>query len=79
MPSGSSSARLAQSSPSVSLEKGAYRLRAPRMRTLSKSRIQPLHLSLRGPDTPRTAYQKQMAVLIIFLISATVSCFSTFA
>ena len=75
MPSGSSSARLAQSSPSVSLEKGAYRLRAPRMRTLSKSRIQPLHLSLRGPDTSRTAYQKQMAVLIIFLISATVSCF----
>ncbi|EPS94669.1 hypothetical protein FOMPIDRAFT_1079469, partial [Fomitopsis schrenkii] len=62
-------------SPSVSLEKGAYRLRAPRMRTLSKSRIQPLHLSLRGPDTPRAAYQKQMAVLVIFLISATVSCF----
>ncbi|KAI0723633.1 hypothetical protein C8Q72DRAFT_895875 [Fomitopsis betulina] len=75
MSSGSSSARLAQSSPSVSLEKGAYRLRAPRMRTLSKSRIQPLHLPLPGPDTPRAAYQKQLAVLIIFLISATVSCF----
>lgn len=42
---------------------------------MSKTRIQPLQLHARGPDSSHSAYQKQMAVLVIFLISAMVSCF----
>ncbi|KAH9929198.1 uncharacterized protein B0H18DRAFT_1084254 [Fomitopsis serialis] len=42
---------------------------------MSKTRIQPLQLQSRGSDNSRSAYQRQMAVLVIFLVSATVSCF----
>ena len=71
-------ARQSQSSPSVSLEKGAYRLRAPAKRTARD----PLPLPLRAgsppyKDSPTLRYEKQMAVLVVFLICATVTCFGT--
>lgn len=71
-------ARLAQSSPSVSLEKGAYRLRAPQVRNVAvsdKSRRQ--HDAANSYHAAPVAYSKQMALLIVFLILATIASFST--
>ncbi|PSS38139.1 hypothetical protein PHLCEN_2v46 [Hermanssonia centrifuga] len=72
-------ARQSQASPSVSLEKGAYRLRAPPSKRPSS------HLRHRTRDSrasrdgipPALRYGKQMAVLVMFLICATVACFAT--
>ncbi|KAI0931001.1 hypothetical protein AcV7_005030 [Taiwanofungus camphoratus] len=64
------SARLAQASPSVSVEKGAYRMRAPPNRSPSK-----LRRSSRSRNPPPSMYEKQMAMLVVFLLSATLACF----
>ena len=60
-------------SPSVTLEKGAYRMRAPRARISTPS--------CRG-STARishhyTTREKRTAVLIFLLVAATISCFGT--
>ncbi|CCM05510.1 uncharacterized protein FIBRA_07733 [Fibroporia radiculosa] len=70
MPPYTISARLAQSSPSISVEKGAYRMRAPPVRSPSK-----LRRGARYRDPAPSSYEKQMAILVVFLISATISCF----
>ncbi|GBE81619.1 hypothetical protein SCP_0313480 [Sparassis crispa] len=64
-------ARLAaQASPSVSVEKGTYRMCMPSRRTPSKLRRRPR-------DTPATTIEKQMALLVVFLVCATITCFGT--
>lgn len=71
-------ARQTQSSPSVSLEKGAYRLRAPAQRGVYQvSPLRPRRNSRAGKDLPAIRYKKQMAMLIVFLICATVTSFGT--
>ncbi|OBZ71709.1 hypothetical protein A0H81_08986 [Grifola frondosa] len=67
-----SSARLALASPSVSLEKGAYRLRAPRTRTASSPKSKRLHR-----DPAPATYEKHATILIAFLISATLASFGS--
>ncbi|KZT12308.1 uncharacterized protein LAESUDRAFT_175031 [Laetiporus sulphureus 93-53] len=78
MPLYSVSSRLAQASPTVSVEKGAYRMRAPYTHTHTHTRsASTLHLprKVRFATPPRSAYRKQMALLVVFLVSAAVSCF----
>ncbi|KAJ3550192.1 hypothetical protein NM688_g5100 [Phlebia brevispora] len=67
-------ARQSQASPSVSLEKGAYRLRAPPKRPRQHMR----HDIRPSKDGIKAAlrYEKQMAVLVISLVCATVTCFA---
>ncbi|PCH40592.1 hypothetical protein WOLCODRAFT_143158 [Wolfiporia cocos MD-104 SS10] len=62
------SARLAPTSPSVSAEKGAYHMRIPPSSPSKLRRFARRESSL-------SAQEKQLAILVVFLISATMSCF----
>ncbi|KDQ49746.1 hypothetical protein JAAARDRAFT_63522 [Jaapia argillacea MUCL 33604] len=76
--------RYAQSSPSVTLEKGAYRLRAP-ARSRSSSRLTQssvtnshegrAHASFSRILRTLSTYEGQVALLLALLAGATVSCF----
>ena len=82
-------AKLAQASPSVSLEKGAYRLRAPPKRSGLASGLAPrsdaaaAKLRMRRGSQGTSCdgvplvynHDKQMAMLVILLVCATVTCF----
>lgn len=68
-----STARWDHASPSVTLEKGAYRIRAPRVWHVPST---PHRARTRNPD-PFITHEKQIAILIVVLASATVSCFGT--
>ncbi|KAI0698096.1 hypothetical protein BC835DRAFT_688622 [Cytidiella melzeri] len=75
MPFLSEHARQSQASPSVGLEKGAYRLRT--RHTAKPTPLRPRADSRATRETPTLRYEKQMAVLVVFLICATVTCFGT--
>ena len=62
------SMRHSQSSPSVSIEKGTYRIHAPKRSPSKLGYIQNRHSRL-------TMHEKRVAVLIVFLVLATVLCF----
>ena len=62
------------SSPSVTLEKGAYRMRAPRARMPAGT---PRRGSLARTVEIFSTREKQYAMLIVVLVSATLSCFGT--
>ena len=71
----SAHARQSQASPSVSIEKGTYRMRAPTKRAPSRfgHGVQPS----RDGIPPAMRYEKQMAILVMLLVCATVACFAT--
>lgn len=89
MPFNIPSVRLAQASPSISLERGSYRMRAPPSRTRTSS----LRTAKNSPnlDQPRSpgsgrlsltefvpaSYEKRMALLVAVLICATAGSFWT--
>lgn len=64
-------ARLAQASPSVSLEKGAYRLRAPPIQTTRTRR------DASTSHVGSVTHSKRMAVLVVFLVLATMASFGS--
>ena len=75
----------AQASPSLSLEKGSYRLRAPpsRSRSRSSSRLRagspkspPASAAAAPPFVP-ASYEKRMALLVAVLACAMVASFGT--
>ena len=68
-----STSRWDHASPSVTLEKGAYRIRAPRTPLPSTPRR---GSRARNPDLFVTR-EKQTAILIVLLASATLTCFGT--
>ncbi|TDL29021.1 hypothetical protein BD410DRAFT_695414, partial [Rickenella mellea] len=59
-----------QSSPSLTLEKGAYRMHAPAPRR-SPSKLRRGHV----PRDVWTAPEKQMALIVLLLVLATLTCF----
>ena len=74
----------AQASPSLSLEKGSYRLRAPPTRPRSKSRILPsasdpsvATSAARGDPFVPASYEKRMALLVALLACAMLASFGT--
>ncbi len=70
-------ARQAHFSPSVALEKGAFRMRAPRKPSSvgrTEVTIRPGHY--RGASRASTVPEKQMAVIVVLLVILTVSCFA---
>lgn len=88
----SAQARQSQASPSVSLEKGAYRMRAPLHRRSALSGLSfdsaadpssaKLRRARRGSQAlsrdglPQLVrYEKQVAMLVMVLVCATVTCF----
>ena len=90
MPFNIPSVRIAQASPSVSLEKGSYRMRAPptRPRPPTTSRLQTRKNAPREHDSPPArglsvtefvpaSYEKRMALLVACLVCATVGSFWT--
>ncbi|KAI0783271.1 hypothetical protein C8Q75DRAFT_472843 [Abortiporus biennis] len=71
-------ARQAYASPSISMEKGTYRMRAPSKRTTSSTNSaansNPRHVrNLSAPTSTRV--EKQMAFLVVLLICGTVVSF----
>ncbi|KAI0823232.1 hypothetical protein BC628DRAFT_1496704 [Trametes gibbosa] len=87
------SVRIAQASPSISLEKGSYRLRAPPSRpaatlsvpssTLGKARQRTSTQNV-APILPRNvaefvpaSYEKRMALLVALLACAALASFGT--
>ncbi|KAI1783326.1 hypothetical protein LXA43DRAFT_1047251 [Ganoderma leucocontextum] len=79
MPFNVPSGRLAQASPSISLEKGSYRMRAPPTRTLP-SRLQTTKSQARANGGPVSefvpaSYQKRVVLLIVLLACATMASF----
>ncbi|TFK45754.1 hypothetical protein OE88DRAFT_1740021 [Heliocybe sulcata] len=70
------SVRASAASPSISLEKGSYRLRAPpQISTGSRSRLRSNHVrALSGPNHLGD-HETQVAVIIVLLALATVSSF----
>ncbi|KAI0345481.1 hypothetical protein BDW22DRAFT_1352950 [Trametopsis cervina] len=71
----SSYARQSQASPSISLEKGAYRMRAPRRNVAESSPLRRRTNSRVVKEPPMLRYEKQMAILVVFLICATMTSF----
>ena len=78
------SSRIAQASPSISLEKGSYRMRAPPTRTLAPSRLRTSKSQARadGAREPKSqsafipaSYEKRMALLVVLLACATMASF----
>jgi GDP-fucose protein O-fucosyltransferase len=68
-----STSRYDHASPSVTLEKGAYRMRAPRSRVPASRRRGSV---ARNPELFSTR-EKYYAVLVFMLVSATATCFGT--
>ncbi|KAI0793157.1 hypothetical protein BC629DRAFT_352373 [Irpex lacteus] len=69
--------RQSQASPSVALEKGAYRLRSTRRNTAKSTPLRARAHSRASSNPPTLHYEKQMALLVVLLICATVTCFGT--
>ena len=70
--------RQSQASPSVSLEKGAYRLRASKRNASKPTPLRARADSRASPrDSPLARHEKQLAVLVVLLICAMVACFGT--
>ena len=81
------SSRIAQASPSISLEKGSYRMRAPPTRTPARpSRLRTSKSQARadGAREPMAksqsafipaSYEKRMALLVVLLACATMASF----
>ena len=79
------SSRIAQASPSISLEKGSYRMRAPPTRAPARpSRLRTSKSQARadGAREPKSqsafipaSYEKRMALLVVLLACATMASF----
>ncbi|PIL34755.1 hypothetical protein GSI_02542 [Ganoderma sinense ZZ0214-1] len=73
------SARIAQASPSISLEKGSYRMRAPPTRKPA-ARLQTSKSHARANGGPVSefipaSHEKRMALLVVLLACATMASF----
>ena len=73
-------ARQAHSSPTIALEKGAFRMRATRKPSAlgRTANTRPSQGHYRGASTVSVSGlpEKQMAVIVVLLVIAVVSCFS---
>ncbi|KAM5541287.1 hypothetical protein V8D89_005216 [Ganoderma adspersum] len=77
------SARIAQASPSISLEKGSYRMRAPPTRTpVRPSRLRTSKSQARADGGPKSqltfvpaSHEKRMALLVVLLACTTMASF----
>ena len=70
-------ARQAHLSPSIALEKGAFRMRAPRKPSaLGRVGVATRPGHYRGTSGAVTLPEKQMAVVVVLLVIGTVSCFA---
>ncbi|CAL1713806.1 unnamed protein product [Somion occarium] len=71
-------ARQAHASPSISLEKGAYRMRAPRKRNVpAPLNLDPTVTSQSSSSTTSTSHgiERYLFILVFLLVLAVFSCF----
>ena len=76
----SAQARQAHASPSISMEKGTYRIRPPRSRTPSilrhASRVSPSATnSINAPD-PSSIFERYLFAIVLLLMLGIVFCFA---